>query len=235
LPFPGQSALKKRDKQNTTTLSEANNQDEPGEKENGPILKKKKSVKFASKADEEDDSWQSAEIKKLELRITELLVTNEDLRERLEKKKYDEVYRENDMLKLELKNMYAIQEENRDLREDLERMKSLTYEDRMKEAMEENKRLRRRNGELIIKVTELEDQIAQGKGDQTDKTLEMELQMAHLKALQGPFNQVRPQTSGAVFGRKHEDLFGLEETTTDDFDKELNDMILKNQQRLAEL
>ena len=138
---------------------EQNNIDEPGEKENGPTLKKKKSVKFASKADEEDDSWQSAEIKKLELRITELLVTNEDLRERLEKKKYDEVYRENEMLKLELKNMYALQEENRDLRDDLERMKSLTYEDRMKEAMEENKRLRRRNGELIIKVTDLEDQL----------------------------------------------------------------------------
>jgi hypothetical protein len=32
----------------------------------------------------------------------------------------------------------------------------MTYEDRMKEAIEENKRLRRRNGELIIKVTDLE-------------------------------------------------------------------------------
>ena len=51
--------------------------------------------------------------------------------------------------------MYAIQEENKDLREDLDRLKSMTYEDRMKEAMEENKRLRRRNGELIIKVTDL--------------------------------------------------------------------------------
>ena len=79
-----------------------------GEKENGIGLKKKKSVKFASKADEESDTWQSIEIKKLEQRITELLVTNEDLREKLEKKKYDEVYRKNDMLKLELKNMYAI-------------------------------------------------------------------------------------------------------------------------------
>jgi hypothetical protein len=112
-----------------------------------------------------------------------LLVTNEDLRERLEKKKYDEVYRENEMLKLELKNMYALQEENRDLRDDLERMKSLTYEDRMKEAIEENKRLRRRNGELIIKVTDLEDQLEQAKGDNTEKTLEREVQMAHLKAL----------------------------------------------------
>jgi hypothetical protein len=162
-------------------------------------------------------------------------VTNEELREKLEKKKYDEVYRENEMLKLELKNMYAIQEENKDLREDLERMKSMTYEDRMKEAMDENKRLRRRNGELIIKVSELEDQLQKLNGDQTDRTLEMEVQMAHLKAIQAPFNQVRPQTSGAAFGRKHDDIFGLEDTTTDDFDKELNDMILKNQQRLAEL
>ena len=209
--------------------------EEPGEKENGPALKKKKSVKFASKADEEDDAWQSVEIKKLEYRVTELLVVNEDLREKLEKKKYDEVYRENEMLKLELKNMYCIQEENKDLKEDLERMKSMTYEDRMKEAMEENKRLRRRNGELIIKVTDIEEELEKLKGEKTDRTLDAEVQMAHLKALQGPFNQVRPQTSGAALGRRHDDIFGLEETTTDDFDKELNDMILKNQQRLAEL
>ncbi len=108
-------------------------------------------------------------------------------------------------------------------------MKSMTYEDRMKEAVDENKRLRRRNGELIIKVSELEDQIENLKDGQTDKTLEMEIQMAHLKAIQAPFNQARPQTSGAAFGRKQDDIFGLEETTTDDFDKELNELILKNQ------
>lgn len=68
--------------------------------------------------------------------------------------------------------MYAIQEENKDLKEDLERLKSMTYEDRMKEAMEENKRLRRRNGELIIKVTDLEAQIA--KCQSNDNTLEIE-------------------------------------------------------------
>lgn len=51
--------------------------------------------------------------------------------------------------------------------------------------------------------------------------------MGHLKALQGPFNQARPQTSAAAFGRRAEpDLFGLEDTTQDDFDKELNEMIL---------
>lgn len=66
------------------------------------------------------------------------MVANEDLREKLEKKQYDEVYRENELLKMELKNMYLIQEENKDLQEDLERLKSLTYEDRMKEVLEEN-------------------------------------------------------------------------------------------------
>ena len=56
--------------------------------------------------------------------------------------------------------MYAIQEENKDLREDLERLRSLTYEDRMKDVMEENARLRRRNGELIIKLSDMEDAMA---------------------------------------------------------------------------
>jgi len=50
--------------------------DEPGEKENGHALKKKKSVKFASKADEEDEAWQSVEIKKLEYRVTEYKMHN---------------------------------------------------------------------------------------------------------------------------------------------------------------
>ncbi len=74
--------------------------------------------------------------------------------------------------------MYAIQEENKDLREDLERLRSLTYEDRMKDVMEENARLRRRNGELIIKLSDMEDAMALLK--QQD-TLESEAQLAHLK------------------------------------------------------
>jgi len=90
-------------------------------------------------------------------------VINEDLSQKLNKKRYDEVYRDNEILKLEIKNMYAIQDENKDLREDLERLNSLTYEDRMRDTIEENKRLRRRNGELIIKVTDLEAQINKHK------------------------------------------------------------------------
>ena len=161
--MPGQSALKRQEVV-------------PQEREVPPkenfLRRGKKSVRFT--ADESD--WQSSEIKKLEARVTELLVTNEELRGRLEQKRYDEVYRENEMLKLELKNMYALQEENNDLREDLQRQSSLTYEERMKEVMEENGRLRRRNGELIIKLSDLEEQVAKGGPD-----LDREAQMAHLR------------------------------------------------------
>lgn len=36
------------------------------------------------------------------------------------------------MMQLELKNMYILQEENKDLREELEQLRSLTYEDKVK-------------------------------------------------------------------------------------------------------
>jgi hypothetical protein len=48
-----------------------------------------------------------------------LIVENEELKVMLEKRHYDQVYRDNEMLKLELKNMYIIMEENKDLREEL--------------------------------------------------------------------------------------------------------------------
>lgn len=46
----------------------------------------------------DDEDWQFEEIKKLETRIAELVVENHTLNQRLEKKKYDEVYRENHLL-----------------------------------------------------------------------------------------------------------------------------------------
>ena len=42
--------------------------------------------------------------------------------------------------------MYILQEENKDLKEDLEDLKSLTYEERMQQMAEENANLRKRNG-----------------------------------------------------------------------------------------
>jgi len=44
-------------------------------------------------------------------------------------------------MKLELKNMYFIMDENKQLKDELEHQKNLTYEDRMKKMAAENKRL----------------------------------------------------------------------------------------------
>jgi cell shape-determining protein MreC len=68
----------------------------------------------------------------------------------LEAKNYEEVYKENEMLKKEVKSMYILLEENNDLREELERLRQMSYNDRVKESGEENQKLRRRNGELLI-------------------------------------------------------------------------------------
>jgi hypothetical protein len=88
-----------------------------------------------------------------------LIVENEDYKVKLQKRKYDEVYRDNERLRMELKNMYIVMEENKDLKEDLQRLKSLTYEDRMKDLCSENETMRKRNGMLLIQVSDLERKI----------------------------------------------------------------------------
>ena len=124
------------------------------------MQKPKKSVKFSKQSiDDDEGSWKDDEIKKLEARCTELFVETMDLREQLTQRKFDQTYKENQMLKLELKNMYILQEENRDLREDLERLRSLTYEQRMKDLVTENDQFRKRNGMLLIQMSELERRV----------------------------------------------------------------------------
>ena len=44
--------------------------------------------------------------------------------------------------------MYILEEENKDLKEELEAVKSMTYEEKIKQILEENKTLRERNGYL---------------------------------------------------------------------------------------
>ena len=91
---------------------------------------------------------------------------NTDLRKKLEAKNYDKTYKENKMMSLELKNMYIIMEENKDLKEDLNRLKSISYDEKIKEMTKENQEIRKRNGyllinndELVAKNKELQDQV----------------------------------------------------------------------------
>jgi|LauGreDrversion4_2_1035121.scaffolds.fasta_scaffold153261_1 cell shape-determining protein MreC len=62
-------------------------------------------------------------------------------------------------MKRELKSMQILQDENEDLREEVARLKAMSYEERVKEIGEENHRLRRRNGELLIQNTDLQAEI----------------------------------------------------------------------------
>jgi hypothetical protein len=91
----------------------------------------------------------------------------------LDKKYYDAVYKENEIMKQEIKNMYIIQEENKDLREDLNRLKKLTYDDKIKEIAEENITLRKRNGQLLIQNDELQQKITELKDQMTNDTSKM--------------------------------------------------------------
>jgi cell shape-determining protein MreC len=50
----------------------------------------------------------------------------------------DSTYKENDMLKKELKNMEILLEENDDLREDVERLKAFSFDERFKMVGDEN-------------------------------------------------------------------------------------------------
>lgn len=81
---------------------------------------------------------------------------NADLNRKLQKSNYDQVYKENKMLQMEVRNMYTLQEENVDLREDLNRTKAISYDTKIKEMTEENQNLRRRNGQLLIEKEEVD-------------------------------------------------------------------------------
>ena len=74
---------------------------------------------------------------------------------------------------MELKNMYIIMEENKDLKEDLHRQKSISYDVKIKEMTQENQDIRKRNGFLLINNDELEKK---------NKELTAQVQKLHLNS-----------------------------------------------------
>ena len=110
-----------------------------------------------------DDDMQTEQAKrdmsKLNLKIFDLEAENESLKVKLTKRKYDEVYAENEMLELQLQSMFAMADENKTLKADLERLKALSWDDRIKQIAEENKQLKRRNGELLVEMTDAKDEL----------------------------------------------------------------------------
>lgn len=150
-------------------------------------------------------------------------------------------------MRQQLKNMYIVQEENKDLKDDLNRLKKLTYDDKIKEMAEENINLRKRNGMLLIQNDELKSKVKELKDAQlTANTTNMSM---FSPAKGGAIKQetqaigrglVRPQTAAGAFGRRKDDMKMLEEddlylNAQDQIDKELNDLLVRNQNTLSEL
>ena len=50
--------------------------------------------------------------------------------------------------------MFALSDENKSMKADLERLRAMTWDARNQEIAEENKQLRRRNGELLVQMTD---------------------------------------------------------------------------------
>jgi len=185
-------------------------------------------VKFDNIDDDHEGDWQQGEIKRLQDQVAGLVLENSDLKKKLEKKNYDQVYRENKRLQLELKNMYIIEEENKDLQEDLKRLKGISYDTKVKQMAEENDTLRKRNGFLLIEHEQMERKCKEAE-EKLKQAEHLPMSAATTAGL------ARPQTAGGAFGRKKEDAQMLDDedflkmNATDVFDKELAALIERNQ------
>ena len=86
-----------------------------------------------------------------------------------------QTYRENERLQMEVKNMWILQEENKDLREDLDRLQKTSYDQKVKDMQDENQTLRKRNGALLVENEQFKAKI---------KELEQKLTMYNIEVIQ---------------------------------------------------
>ena len=131
--------------------------------------------------------------------------------------------------------MYIVMEENKDLKEDLQRLKNISYDQKIKDINQENQDLKQRNGYLLIQNDDLKQ-----KCKETEDNIK-KIQQGLLPSSSDKPKLERPQTA-AIFGRKKEDMIfeegDMEELAANaqsQFDIELNELLAKNQERLNEL
>ena len=61
--------------------------------------------------------------------------------------------------------MYIIMEENKDLKEDLDRLKNISYDQKVKDINQENQDLKRRNGQLLIQNDDLKSKCKEAENN----------------------------------------------------------------------
>ena len=111
--------------------------------------KGKKCVRFEEvNADDIEECGHEKDLKAMNDLVMQLENEKYILEKQLTKNHYDEVYKENERLKQQLKNMFAVIEENEQMKIELDVLRMSTFDERTAEVAEDNKRLKRRNGEL---------------------------------------------------------------------------------------
>lgn len=68
----------------------------------------------------------------MEKRYKELIKENDAINRELVAKKYEPTYYENQKLKADIRDMYKLQEKNDELKEDLNEIKTFTFDKKMK-------------------------------------------------------------------------------------------------------
>ena len=88
---------------------------------------------------------------------------NAKLKRQLQRENYEKTYRDNEMMKLELKNMYILLEENKDLRSELTQLRTADSSESQAKLVEDNQSLKLRNGQLLIQNEDLKKQLDDAK------------------------------------------------------------------------
>lgn len=126
--------------------------------------------------------------------------------------------------------MYILEQENKDLKEDYDRLKALSYDDKIKKMAQENADLRKRNGMLLIQADEYQEKLKAASLAQLNSAPS---QAQVLEDAAKP-KFTRPQTAAA---RTKDALLDDEDLALAQtaFDRELNELLAKNQATLQGL
>ena len=120
----------------------------------------KKCVRFTEvDADDIEECGHEKDMQKLQQQVNDLELDKYKLQQKLTQNKFDEVYEENERLQLQLENMFNLMEENKNMRAELDAMKAATFDERTAEIADDNKRLKRRNGELQLEMMDVKTEM----------------------------------------------------------------------------
>ena len=153
-------------------------------------------------------------------------------------------------MRLELKNMYILEEENKDLRKELGQLRVMNADEQSAKQQEENANLKRRNGALLIECEDAKMKLRAAKKDlernqayntavKSGKAPAERTQADFLAEMKRGPVVARPQTAAAGVIAKlgtNEDLSDdMYNAAQDELDRELAELIEKNKKAMVSL